>query len=120
MTSPNRHPATQQAPASPLVRFEPIRLHHMMFDGRWWPRSRDPAAELRALVPLLDRVNGPVCRLLLSAAGWTSRPHHIAVGNRTISLGYFSDQPPTTLTALCVDGGTVELLVGDTREACSA
>ena len=48
------------APAAPRVWLEPIQDHHMMFDGRWWPRSSDPGAELPALVTALDGVRSPV------------------------------------------------------------
>jgi hypothetical protein len=115
MKSLHVQPVVQPSPGPPLVRFEPVRFHHTMFDGRWWPRSGDPAVELRALVPLLDRINGPVTRLLLSAVGWATRPHDIVVGDRTVSLGYFSDQPPAMLTAICANGGTVALLVTSGR-----
>lgn len=95
----------------PRVRLEPIPHHHMILDGGWWPHSRDPGVELPGLVPALDGIRGPVVRLLLSAAGWTRRPHHVVVADRTVSIGYFSDKPPTMLTAICADGGVLTLLV---------
>ncbi|WP_372443671.1 DUF5994 family protein [Nucisporomicrobium flavum] len=107
MTSPNVQPSSRP----PLVRFEPFRLHRTLFDGRWGPRSADPTVELPALIPLLDRINGPVCRLRLSVAGWATRPQHIVVADRTIGIGYFPDQPPATLTALCADGTSAVLLI---------
>jgi hypothetical protein len=97
--------------AAPQVRLEPIRHHHMTLDGCWWPRSGSPEAELAGLVPALNGPHGPVVRLLLSAAGWSRRPHQINVDGRTVSLSYHSDQPPTLLTAICADGDTVTLLV---------
>jgi Family of unknown function (DUF5994) len=100
------------APAgAPGVRFEPVPFHHTMLDGCWWPLSGDPAAELPVLVRALDTVRGPIVRLLLSAAGWVRRPHHVDVAGREISLGYFSDQPAAMLTAICSDGGTLTMLV---------
>jgi hypothetical protein len=98
-------------PAAPRVWLEPIQDHHMMFDGRWWPRSSDPEAELPALVTALDGVRSPVVRLLLSAAGWIRRPHQIVVADRTVRLAYFSDQPPAILTAICADGGAIQVLI---------
>ena len=53
----------------------------------------------------------PAVRLLLSAAGWSRRPHHIEVNGRTVTLGYFSDQPASILTASQSDGGSRDLLV---------
>jgi hypothetical protein len=105
---------TDQAPATtaaPRVWLEPIQDHHTMFDGRWWPRSSDPETELPALVTALDGAGSPVVRLLLSAAGWIRRPHHIVVADRTVRLGYFSDQPPAILTAIRTDGSAIQVLI---------
>lgn len=96
----------------PPIRLEPIRHHHMTFDGRWSPRSADLEAELPALLAALGGAAcGPAVRLRLSAAGWTNHPEQIRVAGHTADIGYFSDQPRTMLTAVCADGGTVTLLV---------
>jgi hypothetical protein len=71
-----------------------------------WPGPDDLGTKLRALLPALDQVRGPVARLLLSAAGWTTRPHQLVLADRTVSLGYLSDQPPSMITVRCVDGST--------------
>ena len=86
------------------VRLEPVEFDHTMLDGCWWPSSNDPAAELPVLVPVLDQAHGPVLRLLLSAAGWTNRPHGVTVAGRQVSIGYFAGQSPQRLTAICADG----------------
>jgi hypothetical protein len=109
-TVTDRYPAAYSA-GEPGVRFGPVRFHHTMLDGCWWPRSGDPVAEVPVLVPALDTLRGPVVRLLLSAAGWVRRPHHVEVAGREISLSYFSDQPTAMLTAICADGGTVAMLI---------
>ncbi|GAA2479496.1 DUF5994 family protein [Winogradskya humida] len=93
------------------IRLEPVPYHHMMLDGRWWPRSTDPSAELAALVAAVGAAHGPVARLLLSAAGWSRRPHHIPAADRTVDLAYFSDQPPSLATVICTDGNRLTLLV---------
>jgi hypothetical protein len=95
----------------PRLRLEPVPFGQTMLDGCWLAQSTDPGAELPGLVPVLDGVGSPVVRLLLSAAGWVPRPHHIVVAGRDVTLGYFSDQPPSMLTAIRADGGTVALLV---------
>jgi hypothetical protein len=82
-----------------------MQFEHTTFDGCWWPGSDDPAAELPVLVPVLDRApHGPVQRVLLSAAGWTNRPHGVAVAGRRVSIGYFAGQSPRQLIAICADG----------------
>lgn len=96
---------------SPRVRLEPIRHRGMVLDGCWWPRTHDTVPELSALVPALDSIRGPVVRLLLSAEGWTRRPHRLVLDDRTVNLAYFAGQPPTMLTAICADGGVVTVLV---------
>jgi hypothetical protein len=95
----------------PRLRLEATRSGHRILDGRWWPRSTDPVAEFPGLVRALDAGESPAVRLLLSAAGWSRRPHHIEVNGRTVTLGYFSDQPTSILTASQSDGGSRDLLV---------
>jgi Family of unknown function (DUF5994) len=96
----NDHSSVASAPALRL-RLVPTHAHRTILDGCWWPSSADPAAELPGLVVALERVYGPVTRVLLSAAGWSRRPHHVEVDGRIVTLGYFSDQPATMLTANC-------------------
>lgn len=99
------------SPGPPRLRLEPVRDHHTLLDGSWWPRSGDLGVELRALLPALEHVRGPVARLLLSAAGWTTRPHHVVLAGHTVSVGYLADQPPSMMTVLRADGGTFILRV---------
>jgi len=118
---------TGRPPWSTRIRFEPVAYHHLMLDGRWWPRSHDPAAELPAVVAAVSALHGPVTRLWLSAANWTRRPHDITVAGHPVALSYFADQPQTMITAVCADGTRVTLLIeplpvspapgpGDTRQ----
>jgi hypothetical protein len=93
------------------LRLAPTALGTVMLDGCWWPASADPPAELPGLVSALDRDRSPVVRLLLSAAGWSRRPHSIEVAGRTVTLGYFSDRPTRLLTASRADGSCVHILV---------
>jgi Family of unknown function (DUF5994) len=101
----------------PRVWLEPVSDHHMLLDGSWWPNSDDLGAELRALLPVLDRARGPVARVLLSAAGWTTRPHHVVLADRTVSIGYLADQPPSMMIVRWADGGTFIMRVGPSGPA---
>ena len=113
-------PPTSDLPASalpakaPHLRLEPTRSRHTFLDGCWWPGSTDPVVELPGLVLALDDLHGPVTRLLLSAAGWSRRPHGVDVAGRVVKLGYFSDQPANLLTASYSDGDSVDLLIMQT------
>jgi hypothetical protein len=95
----------------PRVQVGPVRLHHMLLDGSWWPRSTDLDTELRDLVPVLDHVRGPVARLLLGVATWTARPHQVVTAGRAVSVGYLAGQSPSMMTVLCADGGTFTMRV---------
>ncbi|MFI5889632.1 DUF5994 family protein [Actinoplanes sp. NPDC051513] len=106
MASSTYQPDPTRSLVPPRVRLEPIRDHHTMLDGSWWPGSGDLGVELRLLVPVLEHVRGPVTRLLLSAVGWTTRPPHVMLDGRRVSVGYRADQSPSMMTVLCADGGT--------------
>ncbi|MEV6601708.1 DUF5994 family protein [Actinoplanes sp. NPDC051346] len=112
MASLTIHPASPgpSGPA-PRVRLEPVRLHYTLLDGSWWPGSTDLNAELPVLVPVLEQVRGPVTRLLLGAASWAARPHHLMVAGRVVTVRYLAGQSPAMMTVVCADGGTFTLRV---------
>jgi uncharacterized protein DUF5994 len=93
------------------VQLEPISVDHLLCDGGWWPSSTNPGPDLNVLVPVLDHVRGRVTRVLLSAGGWTVRPHQIITNGRTVSIGYLAAQSPSIMTVLCADGGTFTMRV---------
>ena len=100
------------APSTPRLRMEPTGSRRTLLDGGWWPRSADPVAELPGLVLAIDKLRGPVTRLVLSADGWDSHPpRRLGVAGRVLRLGYFTSQPTSLLTALCANGDRVDLLV---------
>ncbi|MET3421744.1 hypothetical protein BJ973_000956 [Actinoplanes tereljensis] len=93
------------------MRLEPVWLHHTLLDGTWWPESADPSLELPVMLSILQDAHGPVTRLLLSAAGWSARPHQVVMGGRPVSIGYCSDQSPSMMRVFCADGRTFILRV---------
>lgn len=93
-------------PDSPQPELDLVGDHEVLLDGSRWPGPDNLGAQLSALLPMLDQVRGPVSRLLLGAAGWTTRPHQVVLAGRTVSLGYRADQPPSMITVRCLDGGT--------------
>lgn len=68
--------------------------------GAWWPRTRDAAAELRALLPhASDRLGGPVTRVSLNIDAWgAEQPRRLRVGDRVVRLGWFHSLDPATIT----------------------
>ncbi|MFI7602424.1 DUF5994 family protein [Actinoplanes sp. NPDC049681] len=106
---------TQSAPPAPTgrprARLASVRLHYTLLDGTWRPSATDLSAELRVLVPVLEQVRGPVTRLLLGAANWAIRPHHLFTAGRVITVGYVAGRSPAMITVICADGGTFTLRV---------
>jgi uncharacterized protein DUF5994 len=96
---------------SPCLRLDPVWFHDALLDGSWWPESADPSAELTAMLPILQEARGPVSRVLLSAAGWSARPHQIVADGRTITVGYCSDLSPSLMIVRCADGSSFSLRV---------
>jgi Family of unknown function (DUF5994) len=97
-------------PSTPRLRMESTGSRHRLLDGAWWPRSTDPVAELPGLVLAIDKLRGPVTRLILAAAGWDSHPRRLGIAGRVLRLGYFTSQPVSLLTAIC-GNDRVDLLV---------
>ncbi|MGX7674364.1 DUF5994 family protein [Plantactinospora sp. DSM 117369] len=90
---------------------EPTGSRRTLLDGGWWPRSTDPVAELPGLVLAIDKLRGPVTRLVLAADGWDTHPRRLGLADRVLRLGYFSSQPISLITALCANGDRVDLLI---------
>ncbi|SHN29978.1 hypothetical protein SAMN05443668_104630 [Cryptosporangium aurantiacum] len=92
-----------------------------MLDGGWWPYSTDPLAELPALIAALDAQVGTVHRITFNKTLWQSTPRRIAVGGRTVRLGWYG---PADIHELSVSGAgrdRLDLLVvpPDTGEAAA-
>jgi hypothetical protein len=59
-------------------------------DGAWWPRSKDPAVELAALIEELGAQRTPVRGLALSRSGWDSAPRRIPLASgRKVAVDWF-------------------------------
>lgn len=81
-------------------------------DGAWWPRSRDLAAELPALVAELHRRRDVrVTRVAYNTDLWDVVPRHVTVDERVIRVGWFRSVDPNAVSL--TDNGTnrVDLLV---------
>jgi uncharacterized protein DUF5994 len=111
MASPAYRPDSSASLQPPQAQLDPRGPRQQLLDGGWWSSSTDLDAELRVLVPLLDQVRGPVVRLLLSPAGWATRPHRIITDDRTVTIGYQAGQAPSMMKVICSDGGTFTMRV---------
>ncbi|MFL6122246.1 DUF5994 family protein, partial [Actinophytocola sp.] len=78
MTSvPHTHP---QSPPTPLrLRLKPKAAATGYVDGAWWPRSRDLAAELPALVTVLAVRLGRISRVAYALSSWDATPRRFEV-----------------------------------------
>jgi Family of unknown function (DUF5994) len=60
-----------------------------VLNGAWWPRTRDPAAELPALVDAVASRLGVVRRIALNADAWDFRPRRLVIhGGSAIRLDW--------------------------------
>jgi hypothetical protein len=80
-------------------------------DGGWWPRSRDPDAELPGLIAGLDSSVGPVTRLALNLNAWDSAPRRMAVDGRRVRVGWFRQMDAHTIGVTRAAQDRVVLLV---------
>jgi Family of unknown function (DUF5994) len=67
-STPTTAPPPTRPPAPPGLRpqLEPTRAGTGAVDGGWWPRSRDPDAELPGLIASLDASVGRITRVALN------------------------------------------------------
>jgi len=76
-----------------------------VFDGGWWPRSRDPGAELPVLIAAVDRPREHVERVAISMPAWIGAPRKLIMGRRRVRLDWFQSW----------DGHMIRLLIGSNR-----
>ncbi|OEU87424.1 hypothetical protein DB35_22395 [Streptomyces abyssalis] len=60
-----------------------------LFDGAWWPHSRDIHAELPGLVTVLSEHLGPIDRIGLDADAWDGLGEPLFVDGRLIQIDWF-------------------------------
>jgi hypothetical protein len=82
-------PTGPSAPPGLRLRLDPTLSNGGVLDGGWWPRSRDPDAELPGLIAGLESAVGPITRLALNLDAWDSAPRRVAVDGRRIRVGWF-------------------------------
>ncbi|MER5759836.1 DUF5994 family protein [Streptomyces sp. NPDC002082] len=89
-------------------------------DGAWWPRSRDLAAELPALVAALAKPWGRITRVTVNPTRWPVVPPKVPVAGHTVHVGWFTEQDPDKLILLSYTVGRWDLLVVPPQTAPAA
>ncbi|HEX7309411.1 DUF5994 family protein [Lentzea sp.] len=93
------------------LRLRPKALTTGYVDGAWWPRSRDLAAELPALLAVLAVRLGDIPRVSYTLADWGMAPRQIAVDGVRVRLSGFWSRPAHTLDLVAGDRRRIALLV---------
>ncbi|MGW7538895.1 DUF5994 family protein [Amycolatopsis sp. NPDC054798] len=71
------------------LRFKKQPAAKGFFDGAWWPRSREPATEFRALAAALADRFGRVDRIGFNPGAWDRAPVPLAHGPDLVRLAAF-------------------------------
>jgi Family of unknown function (DUF5994) len=82
-------PAGQSVPQGLRLRLDPTLAGRGSLDGGWWPRSRDPEAELPDLIAGLESSLGMITRVALNLDAWDSAPRRLVVDGRRVHVGWF-------------------------------
>lgn len=72
------------------IRFRQPVSESGYIDAAWWPRSRDLAVELPALLDLLWCAGRDISRVTYNLADWDVAPRKLLVDGRVVRLGGFS------------------------------
>jgi hypothetical protein len=90
-------PPPTRPPAPPRLQLDPTMAATGAVDGGWWPRSRDPDAELPGLIAGLEPSLGTITRVALNLDAWDTAPRRVAVDGRRIRVGWFRHMDPHTI-----------------------
>jgi Family of unknown function (DUF5994) len=104
-------PPPRPAPPGVRLQLDPTMAGTGAVDGGWWPRSRDPDAELPGLVASLDSSLGPITRVALNLDAWDSAPRRVAVDGRRVRVGWFHHMDAHTIGVTRASQNRVTLLV---------
>ncbi|GLY49889.1 DUF5994 family protein [Lentzea sp. NBRC 102530] len=105
-------PSAGEQPRYPLrLRLSPKALATGCVDGAWWPRSRDLAAELPALLAVLAVRLGEIPRVSYNLTEWDTAPRQIAAAGVRVRLSGFWSRPAHTVDLVAGDRRRITLLV---------
>ncbi|WP_327736536.1 DUF5994 family protein [Streptomyces nojiriensis] len=73
-------------PGAAVLRLETTRSREGLLDGAWWPRTRDIATELPALISVLTGHLGPINRVGVDASAWNDLPARLVIDGQVVHL----------------------------------
>ncbi|MCX2946953.1 DUF5994 family protein [Lentzea sp. NEAU-D7] len=110
-SSPPAATATEQLRTPLRLRLRPNALSAGHVDGAWWPRSRDLAAELPALLAVLAVRLGAIPRVSYNLTEWDSAPRQLALDGVRVRLSGFWSRPAHTVDVVAGDRHRTTLLL---------
>jgi Family of unknown function (DUF5994) len=110
-TTPTTAPPRTTASPELRLQLDPTMAGTGAVDGGWWPRSRDPDAELPELIAGLDSSLGPITRVALNLDAWDTAPRRVAVDGRRVRVGWFRHMDADTIGLTRAGQNRVVLLV---------
>jgi hypothetical protein len=121
-STPTTAPPPSRPPAPPGLRLQldPTMAGTGAVDGGWWPRSRDPDAELPGLIAGLEASLGPITRVALNLNAWDGAPRRVAVDGRRVRVGWFRHMDAHTIGVTRGSQVRVVLLVVPPRATTAA
>ncbi|SER72862.1 hypothetical protein SAMN05216188_114186 [Lentzea xinjiangensis] len=109
--TPTAVAADEQLRCPLRLRLRPKALTTGYVDGAWWPRSRDLAAELPALLAVLAVRLGEIPRVSYNLTEWDATPAQIAADGVRVRLSGFWSRPPHTVDVIAGDRRRLRLLL---------
>ena len=112
-TPPAPSPAPAELGSAGEVRLslDPALAERRGINGAWWPRSRDAAAELPAMLGELSARAGRVSRVALQADAFSNIPHWLIAGGHTIHVAWFRSMNTDTINMTMAFRDNLTLLV---------
>jgi Family of unknown function (DUF5994) len=104
-------PTRPSAPPGLRLQLDPTMAGTGVVDGGWWPRSRDPDAELPGLIAGLEPTLGPITRVALNLDAWDTAPRRIPVDGRRVRVGWFHHMDAHTIGVTRAGQDRMTLLV---------
>jgi hypothetical protein len=98
-------------PSAPRLQLDPTMAGTGALDGGWWPRSRNPDAELPDLIASLEPSLGPITRVAVNLDAWDQAPRRVAVDGRRIHVGWFRHMDAHMIGVTRASQARVALLV---------